>query len=133
MEKRTYPTLTMLYFLKLKKGNDIENQWCWKLLLNAIGAIKKIKMKVDSIHKYLLYTASWGPGNHSKSTPGGRPIFLKPKFHKESKSGYFFQKNILGAKKSSENQLFYIYYSNIRLFWTSNTWFSKIKVTCEIF
>jgi hypothetical protein len=31
---------------------------------------------------------SWGPGNHSKLTPGTRPTFLKAKFHKESRNGF---------------------------------------------
>ena len=41
------------------------------------------------VHNWVQYflkehcTASWGPRNHSKSPPGGRPMFLKPKFSKE--------------------------------------------------
>ena len=29
---------------------------------------------------------SWGPGNHSKSNPGSRFMFLKPELHKEFKN-----------------------------------------------
>ena len=32
-------------------------------------------------------TTSWGPGKHSMLPPGCRPLFLKPKCHKESKNG----------------------------------------------
>ena len=35
-----------------------------------------------------LLTVYWGPGNHSKSTPGGRPMFLKPNLHKEFNNGF---------------------------------------------
>ena len=35
-----------------------------------------------------FFTTSWGPGKHSMSPPGCRPLFLKPKCHKESKNGF---------------------------------------------
>ena len=66
-----------------------------------------------SSHRWYVQLLRPGPGNHSKLTPGGRPMFLKPKLHKEYKMGskqsivdptqyYFFQKSIFGAKKSSK-------------------------------
>ena len=53
---------------------------------------------------------SWGPGNHSKLTPGSRPMFLKAKLHKESRNGFktiiyrrypvmIFSKNWFSAQK----------------------------------
>ena len=36
----------------------------------------------------MYVTMSWGPGNHSKLTPGSRPMFLKVKLHKESRNGF---------------------------------------------
>ena len=35
-----------------------------------------------------LSTTSWGPGKRSMWPPGCRPLFLKPKCHKESKNGF---------------------------------------------
>ena len=32
-------------------------------------------------------TASWGPRNHARLTPGVRPLFLDPKLHKEMDFG----------------------------------------------
>ena len=56
---------------------------------------------------------SWGPGNHSKLTPGSRPMFLKAKLHKESRNGFktinyrrypvmIFSKNWFSAQKIIE-------------------------------
>ena len=59
---------------------------------------------------YRYFTMSWGPGNHSKLTPGGRPMFLKAKLYKESRNGFktinyrrypvmIFSKNWFSAQK----------------------------------
>ena len=61
---------------------------------------------------YLL-TASWELWKHSDPVPGGRPIFFKPKWPKESKNGFktiscrppllmIFSKNCFSAKKIVE-------------------------------
>ena len=55
-------------------------------------------------------TTSWGCWKHLFGTPGVRPMFLKPKFHKESKNGFktityrcypvmIFSKNWFWSKK----------------------------------
>ena len=35
-----------------------------------------------------IITASWGPWKHPDPAPGGRPIFFKPEWPKESKNGF---------------------------------------------
>ena len=56
------------------------------------------------------YTTSWGCWKHPFGIPGVRPMFLKPKLHKESKNGFktinyrrypvmIFSKNCFRSKK----------------------------------
>ena len=37
----------------------------------------------DNFYFLTTHTTSWGPEKHSMSPPGCRPLFLKPKCHKE--------------------------------------------------
>ena len=57
-----------------------------------------------------IFTTSWGCWKHSFWIPGARPMFLKPKLHKESKNGFktiscrpypvmIFSKNCFWCKK----------------------------------
>ena len=57
------------------------NWWAWHIFLFHLQSL-------DWHFVTYLFTAFWGPGNHSKLTPGGRPMFLKPRLHKESKNGF---------------------------------------------
>ena len=71
-------------------------------------------VKVFSSHCYQMryrYTMSWELWKHPDPVPGVRPMFLKPKFQKESKNGFkkinyrppsvmFFSKNYFRHQKS---------------------------------
>ena len=61
-------------------------------------------------HFHSFYTMSWELWKHADPVPGVRPIFLKPKLHKESKNGFktinyrpspvmIFSKNCFRRKK----------------------------------
>ena len=65
---------------------------------------------VSLLVSVLNYTMSWGCWKHPFGIPGVRPMFLKPKLHKQSKNGFktinyrrslvmFFSKNCFRSKK----------------------------------
>ena len=72
-------------------------------------------------------TTSWGCWKYCLGIPGVRPMFLKPKLHKESKNGFktinyrrspvmFFSKNYFRCKKSTKQLdvlLIFEFYGNI--------------------
>ena len=55
---------------------------------NILATSWMFKQNSYAIATFSSFTMSWGPGKHSMSPPGCRPLFLKPKCHKESKSGF---------------------------------------------
>ena len=74
-----------------------------------------------------INTTSWGPGKHSMSPPGCRPLFLKPKCHKESKNGFkpinfrsplqvIFSNYFFWYQKLSKNGLFVDFWNFIPIY-----------------
>ena len=68
---------------------------------------------INTYNTYIHITTSWGCWKHPFGIPGVRPMFLKPKLHKESKNGFktinyrpspvmIFSKNCFWGKKSSK-------------------------------
>ena len=62
------------------------------LTLNDAGFNGKVFSEKWSLPYQIFFqmdiTTSWGCWKHSFGIPGVRPIFLKPKLHKESKNGF---------------------------------------------
>ena len=91
---------------------------------------------INCVH---ISTAFWGPGNHSVDFRG-RPMFLKPKLHKESRNWFkkinyrpslvmIFSKNCFWGKKSSKK--LYILLS-FEYLW-QNIWINLAKLKKIIF
>ena len=93
------------------------------LTLNDAGFNGKVFSEKWSLPYQIFFqmdiTTSWGCWKHSFGIPGVRPIFLKPKLHKESKNGF---------KKIN------YWHSPVMIFSKSCFWSNKIikKVACFV-
>ena len=69
------------------------------------------------------YTMSWGCWKHPLWIPGVRPMFLKPKLHKESKNGFktiscrryplmIFLKNCFSVQNNHQKNLMFCWFFN---------------------
>ena len=86
---------------------------------------------------------SWGCWKHSFGIPGVRPMFLKPKLHKESKNGFktiscrcypvmIFSKNCFRCKTIIKNiDVFLIFEFFWQYIWINQTSFKKFN--CRMF
>ena len=85
-----------------------------KLEFCTIRLRKKGEFSVKITQHTLYTTMSWGCWKHPFGIPGVRPMFLKPKLHKESKNGFktiscrcypvmIFSKNYFRCKKIIKN------------------------------
>ena len=99
----------------LRCGDHFWSSWNWKeIRKNKVSNLQVTLLESKS--KNLLWiqshthTTSWELWKHPDPAPGGRPIFFKPKWPKESKNGFktiscrrypivFFSKNCFRCKK----------------------------------
>ena len=60
------------------------------ILCTSVNRFLEVKsMKLARLPQYIYSsTTSWGLWKHHFGIPGVRPMFLKPKLHKESKNGF---------------------------------------------
>ena len=102
----------LAFFIFLEVLDTYEVQWYTKIMyVSSISPLPKTKPKFP--FRYIV-----GYWKHPFGIPGVRPMFLKPKLHKESKNGFktisccpyrkviFFQITFLGTKNHRKNPTF---------------------------
>ena len=113
------------YFIKFSYGTITYSHIIWSI--PGYNMNERIKRNNN--------TTSWGCWKHPFEIPGVRPMFLKPKLHKESKNGFktinyrppsvmFFSKNYFRHQKSLKKLDGFTYNQ-----FPNNLFFSDIRST----
>ena len=83
--------------------------------------VQHVKFKIAFQH--LSFTTSWGCWKHPLWIPGVRPMFLKPKLHKQSKNGFktiscrryplmIFSKNCFSVQNNHQKDWMFCWFLN---------------------